>query len=71
MKAAAVSTPDELLDASLESMGYLELSLETREQLIGYSKTTGNLDWSDQAATETRVGEMLALIGATTEYQFG
>ncbi len=71
MKAAGVSTADELLDAALESMGYLELSPETREQLIGYAKTTGNLDWNDQATAETRVGEMLALIGATTEYQFG
>jgi len=71
MKAAGVSTPDELLDASLESMGYLKLSAETREQLIGYSQSSGNLDWNDAATTETRVGEMLALVGATTEYQFG
>ena len=25
----------------------------------------------DEAVTGTRVGEMLALVGATTEYQFG
>jgi hypothetical protein len=52
-------------------MGYLELSPETREQLIGYSQSSGNLDWNDEATAETRVGEMLALVGATTEYQFG
>ena len=31
----------------------------------------GNMDWSNQSAAATRVGEMLALVGATTEYQFG
>jgi hypothetical protein len=29
------------------------------------------MNWSDESASGTRVGEMLALVGATTEYQFG
>jgi len=29
------------------------------------------MDWSNEDAAGTRIGEMLALVGATTEYQFG
>ena len=71
MKAAGVTTPDQLLDASLEHMGYLELGEETRQQLMDHAKGGGDLDWSNQEAAGTRIGEMLALVGATTEYQFG
>ena len=71
MKAAAVTTPGQLLDASLMHMGYLELGEETRQQLMDHAKSEGDLDWSDEAAAGTRIGEMLALVGATTEFQFG
>ena len=71
MKAAGVSTPEELLEASLEHMGYLEIGDETRQQLMDHAKAEGNMDWSNEEAAGTRVGEMLALVGATTEYQFG
>ena len=71
MKAAGVSTPDQLLAAALEQMGYLELSDETNEQLMAYTSGGGDLDWSDEAAAGTRIGELMAMIGATTEYQFG
>ena len=71
IKGDGVSTPEELLEASLEHMGFLELGEETRQQLMDHAKTEGNLDWSDEAAAGTRIGEMLALLGATTEYQFG
>ena len=52
-------------------MGYLEISEETRQQLLDHAKSGGNMDWNDEDAAGTRVGEMLALVGATTEYQFG
>ena len=71
MKAKGVSTPDQLLEASLEHMGFLEVGAETRGQLMDHVKGGGDLDWSDEAAAGTRIGEMLALVGATTEYQFG
>jgi len=71
MKTAGVKTPEQLLEASLEHMGFLELSDETRQQLLEYARSGGNLDWKDEATAGTRVGEMLALVGATTEYQFG
>ena len=71
MKATGVSSPEQLLEASLEHMGYLEVSDETRQQLLDHAKSGGNMDWNDEEAAGTRVGEMLALVGATTEYQFG
>jgi uncharacterized protein (DUF1800 family) len=71
MKDDDVRTPEDLVDASLEHMGYLELAEETKGQLLEYARSGGNLNWKDQETSSRRVGEMLALIGATTEYQFG
>ena len=71
MKGDGVKSPEELLEASLEHMGFLEVGRETREQLMEHVKGGGDLDWSYEAAAGTRIGEMLALVGATTEYQFG
>ena len=52
------------------NMGYLEIEPETRKQLMDYAQSAGDLDWDDPGV-DSRVGEMLALVGATTEYQFG
>ncbi|MCH8281984.1 MAG: DUF1800 domain-containing protein [Chloroflexi bacterium] len=71
MKAQGVITAEELVDASLEHMGFLELGDDTRQQLLDHAKSDGDLNWSDETAAATRIGEMLALAGATTEYQFG
>jgi uncharacterized protein (DUF1800 family) len=71
MKEASVTTPEELVDAALEHMGFVELSEDTRRQLIENAASSGNLDWSDEQAAATRIGETMALVGATTEYQFG
>ena len=71
MKAEGVTTPEQLVAASLDHMGYVQLGDETKEQLMEYAKINGNLDWSDEAAAGTRIGEILALVGATSEFQFG
>ena len=70
IKDEKATTPDELLDACLDHMGFLELSSETRAQLSEHAQSGGNLDWNDTAMAATRIGEMMALISATTEYQF-
>ena len=44
---------------------------DTRQQLLDHAKGEGDLNWNDESAAGTRIGEMLALVGATTEYQFG
>ena len=71
MKAAGISTPEQLVESSLDHMGFLEISDETRQQLLDHAQGGGNMDWSKEDAAGTRIGEMLALVGATTEYQFG
>ncbi len=71
MKESNVSTPQELLDACLEHMGFLELGEETRGYLVDHTESGGDLDWSNPEAAGTRIGETMAMIGATTEYQFG
>ena len=71
MKTEGISTPEQLIEASLEHMGYLEIGEETRQQLMDHAKAEGNMDWMNEEASGVRVGEMLALVGATTEYQFG
>jgi len=71
MKAEGVNTPDQLIDATLDHMGFLVVGAETRQQLLDHANGNGNMDWSNEDAAGTRIGEMLALVGATTEYQFG
>ena len=70
IQAENATTPEELLNACLDYMGFLELSAETRAQLSEHANAGGNLDWSDEEGAATRIGEMMALISATTEYQF-
>ena len=71
MKSDGIKTPEQLIDAAAEHMGFLELSEETRDQLISNAQTDGDIDWADEASAGQRIGETMALIGATTEYQFG
>ena len=70
MKTEDINTPEDLLASCLDHMGFLELSDETRDQLNGHAQAGGNMDWSDEGAASARIAEMMALIGATTEYQF-
>ena len=51
MRSEGVCSPEELLDASLEHMGFIELMPETRQQLLEYGHQRGNLDWSDEDAS--------------------
>jgi uncharacterized protein (DUF1800 family) len=71
MKADGVRTPEQLIEAATEHMGFVQLSDETRQQLIDNARSSGELDWSNEASAAQRIGETMALIGATTEYQFG
>ena len=71
MRNEGVETPDHMLDACTEYMGFIELSEETRGQLAEHVRAGGNVNWDDRVAAATRIGETMALISATTEYQFG
>ena len=71
MQSDGITTPEELVNAALEHMGFVELSNETKEQLLENAQSSGNIDWSNPDSAGVRIGETLALVGATTEYQFG
>jgi len=70
MKSDSVSSAEELLDACLENMGYLTLNDETRIHLADHAAQAGTMDWSNEEGAGERIGEMLALISATTEFQY-
>ncbi len=70
----AQMAPAELVDHCLDLIGPLDVASETRQELIEHASEEGGVSWSDRAGyarAAERVGEMLALIAATTEYQFG
>ena len=71
MKSDGVTTPEQLVEAAAEHMGFVEFSKETRDELVENAKAAGDLDWGNEEVAATRIGEAMALIGATTEYQFG
>ena len=65
--------PDQLVDTCLDLMGPLQVTEETRGQLVGHAAESGPLVWgsdSRDSASTQRVTEMLQLIVATREYQY-
>ena len=67
-------SPDQLVDQCVDLIGPLDVSERTRLELINHAAEEGELSWASGDAhqrSSERVGEMLALIAATTEYQFG
>lgn len=67
-----VMSPTDFVDQCLDQMGPLPVMDNTRQQLISQAESEGDINWDgDQDASTRRTGEMLALIGATREYQFG
>jgi len=65
--------PEQLVDTCLDLMGPLQVTEETRGQLVGHAAESGPLVWGSDArdpASTQRVTEMLQLIVATREYQY-
>ena len=65
--------PEQLVDTCLDLMGPLQVTEDTRGQLVDHASESGLLVWGsderDSASTQ-RVTEMLQLIVATREYQY-
>ena len=67
-------TPEALVDQCLDLMGPVEVSELTRQELVAHADEEGPFSWSsdeEYASFSRQVGDMLALIAATTDYQFG
>jgi len=43
---------------------------DTKQELVGAAKQQGDINWDDAGAAR-RAAEMMQLIAATREYQFG
>ena len=66
-------TVEALVDRCLDLMGPVEVSEETRASLIRKCGGDGEVCWEteeDYAGASRRIGELLALIAGTREYQF-
>ena len=67
-------TPEALVDQCLDLLGPVEVSEETREELVEQASAEGSISWAadaDRQASSRRVGDVLASIVGTREYQFG
>ncbi len=66
-------TADKFVDQCLDFMGPIEMAESTRKELITNVESEGPISWdgAEYDNSARRVGEMLALIAATREYQFG
>jgi hypothetical protein len=74
LKAQNTKTPEQLVDNCLDLLGPVEVGADTKKELTDQAKTWGEISWDDPAAARNatqRAAEMLQLIAATREYQFG
>ena len=73
LRALGPISPEQLVDACLDQMGPLEVTPESRKELIEFAEEDGHLAWDTEQASESsvqRVGELLQLIVALREYQY-
>ena len=72
LRARGTLSPAAFVDGCLDLLGPLEVSEQTRQNLA-QAEEEGDLRWDTEQASRAsaqRVGVMLALIGASREYQF-
>jgi len=70
--AGTAITAEALVDRCLDQMGPLEVSEETHKELMAHAESEGSIPQdSEDANFPRRVADMLSLIAATREYQFG
>ena len=69
----AVISPRDLVDRCLYELGPIEVKEETMDELLSHAEEDGEVAWDDDAyhISATRAAEVLSLIVATREYQFG
>ena len=72
--AGTATTPDALVEMCLDLMGPVQVSETTHRELTSHAEEDGAMSWAtdeEYATSAQRVGDMMALIAASTEYQFG
>ena len=74
LKAHGTISPLAFVDSCLDLMGPLKATDTTAHELMTEAEQGGELRWDSEEASSAsarRVGDMLALISASREYQFG
>jgi hypothetical protein len=74
LKAQNTTKPEQLVDNCLDLLGPVEVGDDTKKELTDQAKAWGEIRWDSEAAAQNaaqRATQMLQLIAATREYQFG
>lgn len=74
LKARGTLSPDQLVDGCLDLLGPMQAGPDTKQELLGQAKEWGQVAWDSDANSkiaDQRAAEMMQLIAATREYQFG
>ena len=74
MAQGHVLSPEQFVDGCLDMVGQLQVTNETRRELVAHAQRGGELRHSsaaERARFAERSGEMFQMIAATSEYQFG
>jgi hypothetical protein len=70
LKAQGTKTPEQLVENCLDQLGPVKVSDDTKKELTDQAKQWGEINLENQQGAQ-RAAEMLQLIAATREYQFG
>ena len=73
IRARGTMSPTDFVDSCLDLIGPLDVTERTHQELVAQAEQGGQVRWdTDEASTISarRVGDMLALIVASIEYQF-
>ena len=74
LKTQGTKTPEQLVTNCLDLLGPVEVGADTKKELTDAAKQWGEISWDNDASAQNatrRAAEMLQLIAATREYQFG
>ena len=74
LKKQGTRTPEQLVDNCLDLLGPVEVGDDTKRELTEQAKQWGEIRWDGDAEAQNaarRAAEMLQIIAATREYQFG
>ena len=67
-------TPEQFVDGCIDQVGCLNITADTKQELLTHASRDGNLTHSSDAEKgefARRSGEMFQMLAATSEYQFG
>ncbi|ETW98087.1 MAG: hypothetical protein ETSY1_20210 [Candidatus Entotheonella factor] len=71
LRAQGDLAPEQFVEACADMVGCLNMSDETRSQLVAHAQKGGTVSSANQGDFTSRSGEMFQMIAATAEYQLG